>query len=281
MIDPFVLLTPVLLYAVVSLLRFVGCAAILKLDDVQYAPANNPMPTIDVNGLQPKSKTVCEGPFTLEISGSGFVPNVTELFWDSQKRTVKVTSNTKLTVDIAAEDIEELAPGQLARNVQVGVSNPTPGGGTAFATFTILPGVTKIVRLSSTAKTGDPIGDVGGLEFEQNQWVWSDLGSTGGDFDAVLAPGSRSGQFSFKDGKGILKEMEIHAVKADPQSQETITLTPDNKPAFQQTVSTSNIENKSILVALNQNQCAKTITVAFSAADILRIHSITYMELPK
>ncbi len=39
MIDPFVILAPVLLLAVVALLRFVGCAAILGLDDVTYTAA--------------------------------------------------------------------------------------------------------------------------------------------------------------------------------------------------------------------------------------------------
>src|ERR1700737_3229536 len=36
MIDPFVILAPILLLAVIALLRFVGCASILGVDDVAY-----------------------------------------------------------------------------------------------------------------------------------------------------------------------------------------------------------------------------------------------------
>ena len=37
MIDPFLLLTPILLLPIIWLLRFTGCAAILGIDDVTYA----------------------------------------------------------------------------------------------------------------------------------------------------------------------------------------------------------------------------------------------------
>jgi hypothetical protein len=39
MIDPFLLLAPILLLPIVGLLRFTGCAAILGIDDVTYGPA--------------------------------------------------------------------------------------------------------------------------------------------------------------------------------------------------------------------------------------------------
>src|SRR5262245_13106357 len=112
MIDPFVLLTPVLLYAVVSLLRFIGCAGLLGLDDVAYDSG----PTIDADGLQPKSAIVGSGHFTLTISGSGFA-NTVKVLWDNQERTVNRISDKQLTVSIQDEDIEQLAPGQLERKV--------------------------------------------------------------------------------------------------------------------------------------------------------------------
>ena len=36
MIDPFVILAPILLLAVIALLGFVGCASLLGVDDVTY-----------------------------------------------------------------------------------------------------------------------------------------------------------------------------------------------------------------------------------------------------
>jgi len=51
MIDPFVILAPVLLLPVVALLRFVGCAAILNIDDVTYAPKPGTPVRINCGGL--------------------------------------------------------------------------------------------------------------------------------------------------------------------------------------------------------------------------------------
>ena len=46
MIDPFLILTPILLLPIIWLLRFTGCAAILDIDDVTYGSAPPPPGTI-------------------------------------------------------------------------------------------------------------------------------------------------------------------------------------------------------------------------------------------
>jgi hypothetical protein len=65
MVDPYVILAPVFLLLVVALLRFVGCALLLGVDDVQYAS-----PALD--SISPTSATVGDPPFTLTLNGSGF-----------------------------------------------------------------------------------------------------------------------------------------------------------------------------------------------------------------
>ncbi len=47
MIDPFAILAPVLLLAVIALLRFVGCSTLAGIDDISYAPPAAP-PTFDL-----------------------------------------------------------------------------------------------------------------------------------------------------------------------------------------------------------------------------------------
>jgi hypothetical protein len=49
-VDGFVLLTPVLLLGVIALLRFVGCAALIQLDDIRYNPAaTTPLVTLSAS----------------------------------------------------------------------------------------------------------------------------------------------------------------------------------------------------------------------------------------
>ncbi len=118
MVDPFVILAPVLLLAVVALLRFVGCAGILGLDDVKYVPV---LGDLDIT-ISPESAIVGGPPFTLTVNGSvsDFFPGA-EVLWNGRRipPTPALTGSTRqLTVQIPASDIATVG------FASVQVSNP-------------------------------------------------------------------------------------------------------------------------------------------------------------
>src|SRR5712692_4728674 len=100
MIDPFVILAPVLLLAVVALVRFVGCATILDLQPITYASA------LRINSLEPDHATACSSNVTLTVNGTGFVKGTDSVsgsvvHWNSSPLlNTQFISDTQLTVII-------------------------------------------------------------------------------------------------------------------------------------------------------------------------------------
>ncbi len=82
----------------------------------------NPAPT--TTGLTPASAAAGSPGFTLTVNGSGFVP-ASVVQWNGTDRPTTFASATQLTAALARADLA--ATGTM----QVTVSNPAPGGGTA------------------------------------------------------------------------------------------------------------------------------------------------------
>lgn len=91
---------------------------------------NNPAPTI--TSLSPQSATAGATGFTLTIKGTGFGSESTVSFGGQALAPQSVTS-TMITATVSAAEIA------TAGSVTVSVTNPSPGGGTANATFTVNP----------------------------------------------------------------------------------------------------------------------------------------------
>src|SRR2546429_9393469 len=75
-------------------------------------------------GLTPASAAAGSPGFTLTVNGSGFVP-ASVVQWNGTDRPTTFASATQLTAALARADLA--ATGTM----QVTVSNPAPGGGTA------------------------------------------------------------------------------------------------------------------------------------------------------
>ena len=108
--------------------------------------APNPVPAI--TSLAPGNVSAGSGAFTLTVNGSNFVSN-SVVQWNGSARTTTFVSSTRLTAAITAADV------QTANIVQVGVFNPTPGGGTSnivqFSITTPVPALGSLVPSSAIA----------------------------------------------------------------------------------------------------------------------------------
>lgn len=107
----------------------------------EITPPSNPVPI--VTSLSPASVAAGDGPFTLTVDGSGFVPG-SVVRWNGAARSTTFVSATRLTAAIAAADIA--SPGDAS----VTVSSPAPGGGLSNElTFEITPPPNPVPSVSS------------------------------------------------------------------------------------------------------------------------------------
>jgi uncharacterized protein (TIGR03437 family) len=84
--------------------------------------AANPLPIL--NSLAPNVAAAGGGPFTLTLTGSGFI-NGAVVRWNNNDRTTSFVSSTQLSAQIPASDIATVG------TAAVTVFNPAPGGGTS------------------------------------------------------------------------------------------------------------------------------------------------------
>jgi len=280
MIDPFVLLAPVLLLAVVALLRFVGCASLLGVDDVSYkdktTPVSNPQPQI--TGFDPPDATAQDPAFQLTVNGSNFVPGLTVTFGNTPVSVIAVTP-TQIKVTVPAS---EVATSNTNPGVTVTVINPDTQ--TASATFTIheLVQVTFSGPEPTTPPGGPPAAPPGAayknLVFDPN-WAWERSTSQNNLNHIFFVSPQKSGSFTFANGPRLLKSMKVSAGPAgnitvsDPDHVQNTTgplAIPD----------TSLTSGNSVLVPINWRVQSKTVTVSFDQADSIGIDTIRYQGPP-
>lgn len=107
--------------------------------------APNPLPQLI--SLNPATAVEGGGPFTLTVSGTGFVSGAI-VRWDGQNRATTFVSATQLTAQIPATDIAG------AGSAAVTVVNPSPGGGISSALgFTIASPANPTPTLTSISPT--------------------------------------------------------------------------------------------------------------------------------
>ena len=270
-IDPFVLLAPVLLLAVIALLRFVGCDGVFGLQTVTY-----PKPTI--LSFAPPSAAVGDPDFELTVNGSDFYSGLTVTFGNTSVSVNSVTP-TQIKVTVPATT-PELAS---ASQVTVTVTNPNPNQGPASALYTINPGDIN-VTFSGPEPTTQPGGpeppktqpgaDYKNLVFDANWW-WERSTAENNLNHVYFVPGQTSGSFTFANGPRLLKSMKVSAGPAG-----TITVSSDNslnQPVSQAIPITT---GQSVTVPINWTEKSTSVTVAFTAINSIGIDTITYQGPP-
>ncbi len=271
MIDPFVLLTPILLLGVIALLRFVGCS----FTHGSVAP-------MEISEISPTSATVCGEGFTLWVAGTGFVGPPDDpakwsiVQWDGKDRATVFVSSTALTATITADDRT-----MLGLNV-VTVFNPPPGDGlsTNGKAFIITPGPPNVVNLGTLPpgkNSGDPVGVFQNIDFPRWVWYVDGTGQTAIFFDSV----DNSRTFRFVNPR-ILKSMRVYyhnpPPPAPPPPPITITVTDGkNQPASLSITVGEKFKD------LNTNwvTCSPTVTITLNtSSDDIAIVELIYLGFP-
>jgi hypothetical protein len=86
---------------------------------------DNPLPQI--TGISPSTVTTTSIGRVLTVTGSGIVPS-SSITWNGTARATKYVSSTQLQVTLQAGDVASVG------TVQIGLSNPSPGGGISSTT---------------------------------------------------------------------------------------------------------------------------------------------------
>lgn len=285
MIDPFVLLAPVLLLVIMALFRFVGCAAVLGLDEVQYIPTK---PT--VTGLSPTSEVVCQE-FDLIIFGTDFAQG-SQIWWDGgavKAPTVQIPGG--LAARILSVENNRLGPGQTPRIVKVAVRSG--GENSSELDFTINPGADNNVtfanlpqRCPGVTKTLDPlIGACVNLQFPNGQWLWEVFQQTNpiGTSNIRFASPVPSSTFGFANGPRILKSVTVFFPAVSSSSLTLQLRDPDGnnpQPSPSQQIPSSPFAGPFTRFTHPTNWTRGSRNVQVSSNDEVRIVTVTYLGPP-
>lgn len=261
MIDPFVLLAPLLLLPVFALVRFVGCAGLLGLDDVKYSPS---APAL--TSLSRTSAPACAADVTLTVTGNGFSTDSQVLWNGAEVRRQRYVSTTELEATITRD---LLIPGVADVTVRL-----RPGGTpSAPIGFTVGGLIGDSVDFDPPPPR-DANGHIG--PFQQLDFLreWELVRQSG--VSAIrFTQNVRSGRFTIVPG-GVLQSIRAFAVRPG-----TVQLSDDSIP--RQTAPPVPLGTSESLVATNWTRCSKQILVEFTPGaggrgDDLRIVRIEYQR---
>jgi hypothetical protein len=208
MMDPFILLAPILLLAVVALLGFVGCF-------IKPSP-----PTPAITSLDPPSKAAGESGFLLTVYGSNLF-HYSVVRWNGSDRKTDFVSGNHLTATITADDIATEGTATVTVSNEDSTSNPW--------IFTINPLETVTFDPPPPLNPGDmlPAG-YHNLDFT-NAWVWQDPANTMGPANCVIiitnGPNPSSGDISFHNGPRRLVKIRVY-----PKRATTVTISDGTNP---------------------------------------------------
>ncbi|HEY7648934.1 MAG TPA: IPT/TIG domain-containing protein [Methylomirabilota bacterium] len=260
MIDPFVLLAPILLLLVVVLLQFVGCTF--------SGSAGSGDPILET--LNPSSTFACFPGFQLTVTGLYF--NSTAVVqWNGANLPTTWVSQTVLVTNITPSQLETAGPAF----VTVLDDPQDPGSQSINALlFIINPGLPNPVTfhpLPPGVDNNDPVNVFQNINF--NGWIWYQDAPTQTAiyFDA---PTATARTFTFVNGPRILENMFVRHF--DPAGAPiTITLT-NNKgeSAPPLTIQGGQFQN----LETGWKKCAQTVTVTLNTpTDNMGIVRLTYL----
>ncbi len=256
MIDPFVLLAPVLLLAVIALLRFVGCNQVYGLDET--TPATPPLPpTLDPPpGVYtgPQSVTLSHPSATIYYTTDGSAPSAT-----SQEYTGPIQLLTDTTIRAIASDV--------GGNSQEAIGIYTIYGGLVTVTFSG-------PEPTSPVDDGPPESGYKNLNFGPT-WAWKRSTPENSLNIVYFIPGQTAGFFSFANGPRRLISMKVSANPAG-----TITVQDDNTPPQMASQFIPVTTGLSVNFPIDWIKTAGTVTVSFTATDSIGIDTIVYEGPP-
>jgi hypothetical protein len=272
MIDPFVLLTPVLLLAVIALLRFVGCDLVFKLEPLPEASAP------EISSISPESRDACGPQFTLTVTGTNLVDNPdpaksSVVQWNGANLQTTYLPGPVLQADITADKIETKGIAIVT------VFNPPPGLGqsTNAKVFTINLGAPKTVNfnpLPPGVNNNDPVNVFQNINFPG--WIWfQDALNQGAIY--FNDPMAITRTFTFVNGPRILQSMLVRHF--DPAGASiTITVTNDKgESAPPLSIQGGQFQSLNTLWV----KCSQTVTVTLdTTTDNIGIVELTYLGPP-
>lgn len=112
-------------------------------NSLQFTISAQPNPVPAITALSPSSAVVGDSPFTLTVTGSGFVAGSVAQ-WNGLALPTVVVSATELQAQVSAAELAN------ANDVNITVVNPAPGGGTSnVMTFTVNQLNCKVICMQS------------------------------------------------------------------------------------------------------------------------------------
>ncbi len=260
MIDPFMLLAPVLLLAVVALLRFVGCDVVFRIDPV-------PTSTPTVTDFDPQDATAGDPDFPLTVIGSGFVDGLKVQLDNDAPFTPPAGSVTASAITF------QMPAAKVANAGQVNVTVTNPDGATSSLPYTIQ----ELVKVTFPGPgPNDQPATGNSLNFDAMVWSW-EPGTLDDSVPHIFS--HQSGLFTFVTGPKLLKSMIVSAnynggvVTVDNGMEPTQQMVPIPSRTMGTPGTPKRLEE---LGSIKFTKKTMTVTVSFSVTDSLVIDTIFY-----
>lgn len=264
MIDPFVLLAPVLLLGVVALLRFVGCNPVFGIHETRPSPT--------VKDFSPISATQGDPDFELVATGNNFVKEET-ILWNGSPTVNQPSfiSSTEWRVTITTAEIA--TPGDVTVALQDG-SDTFP----YVRTFIVISSDVS-VTFNNPGAVDTPLAGIydGKLDFGPpgaEPWYWKGAGmGTAIYLGPPGASGTVTGHFSFANMPPAGRVLRRIRVIADPVVSGNITISDTVNPAITKPVIAGSAPTFIETMWTNQSQ---TITIVSDIGWDIAIDAIVY-----
>lgn len=181
----------------------------------------NPLPRI--RSIEPGVVTRGGGPFTLTLTGAGFVPGV-RVLWNGSARETTIVDRFTLTAEIPASD---LAVASVPLVVHVTVDSPAPGGGESESLLVTIVSADTGAAQSSAAAAGSVATASTAPGEPGTAGASAELTNTGGSglatVTALTYTGNPTGVGVFDVGGGFVDVQAVGAV-ADLGAQRRLLL---------------------------------------------------------
>jgi len=272
--DPFLLLTPILLLAILSLVGFTGCQ--LFLDFEQAKPPTPPTPPNQAPQVQISSVSVDGAAFAcktfgFKVIGSDFVAG-SSVTWNGASIPTSFVSATQLQAEVTVNDVT-----QTSAQITVIPPSGTPTAPFPFS-FTVGRGVPKSVtfeslRQSAGNNTGPVPSTFGGIDFGSG-WDWFDHNTELDAFDIQFRSGQEA---SFGFTGGVQRILESIVVLNYSNSQRTVTLSDGVQTKSVAIVGTTTtfVTNT---ITTGWTKCSSSVRVQCQGNEPLFVRVVTYLD---
>lgn len=270
--DPFLLLTPILLLAVLGLVRFVGCQLLLDFERPEAPESSTQTAGAQITSVVLLGTALACKTARLRVTGANFV-NGAAVLWNGAALPTSFVSATQLEAEVAVNDA-------AATSAQVTVVPPsgTPPPPFTF-NFTVERGAPKTVTFE-TLRPNDgtrdgPVPNVfAGIEFG-NGWNWFDH-TTGPEQVDILFRFGQEASFSFANGERRIVESIV--VLNFSSNTRTVSLSDDAQQPKAVDLPGSTSTNATHSVPTGWTKCSRTVKVQCVGPGTLYVRAITHLD---